>query len=78
MTKTISTVAALSLLTSSLLSPTAGKAENGQIAAGVVGGLIGGALLGSALASRPAMLKSRYAVSSASDFGTDLAGKFVA
>jgi len=29
-------------------------AENGQIAAGVVGGLIGGALLGGALASRPA------------------------
>jgi hypothetical protein len=29
------------------------RAENGQIAAGVVGGLIGGALLGSALASRP-------------------------
>jgi hypothetical protein len=30
------------------------RAENGQIAAGVVGGLIGGALLGGALASRPA------------------------
>ena len=30
------------------------KAENGQIAAGVVGGLIGGALLGGAIASRPA------------------------
>jgi len=29
-------------------------AENGQIAAGVVGGLIGGALLGGALAARPA------------------------
>jgi hypothetical protein len=54
MNKTISTVAALSLLTTSLLYPAAGKAENGQIAAGVVGGLIGGALLGSALASRPA------------------------
>ena len=32
----------------------AAKAENGQIAAGVVGGLIGGALLGGAIASRPA------------------------
>src|SRR5450631_67001 len=38
---------------SSTLSPTGVRAENGQIAAGVVGGLIGGALLGSALASRP-------------------------
>jgi hypothetical protein len=53
MTKTISTVAALLLLISSLIFPTAGEAENGQIAAGVVGGLIGGALLGGALASRP-------------------------
>jgi hypothetical protein len=42
------------LLACALLVPTAGKAENGQIAAGVVGGLIGGALLGGALASRPA------------------------
>jgi hypothetical protein len=30
------------------------RAENGNIAAGVVGGLIGGALLGGALAARPA------------------------
>jgi hypothetical protein len=53
MNKTIATVATVISLTSPLLSPTACKAENGQIAAGVVGGLIGGALLGSALASRP-------------------------
>ena len=37
-----------------LLSPAPARAENGEIAAGVVGGLIGGALLGGALASRPA------------------------
>jgi len=30
------------------------RAENGNIAAGVVGGLLGGALIGGALASRPA------------------------
>lgn len=29
------------------------RAENGNIAAGVVGGLIGGALIGGAIASRP-------------------------
>jgi hypothetical protein len=53
MSKTISGIIALSLFANScvLLSPA--KAENGQIAAGVVGGLIGGALLGGALASRP-------------------------
>jgi hypothetical protein len=39
---------------SPLVLPQPAKAENGQIAAGVVGGLIGGALLGGALASRPA------------------------
>jgi hypothetical protein len=53
MNKTIATFATVISLTSPLLSPTASKAENGQIAAGVVGGLIGGALLGGVLASRP-------------------------
>jgi hypothetical protein len=42
------------LLACALLAPHPSRAENGQIAAGVVGGLIGGALLGGALASRPA------------------------
>jgi hypothetical protein len=37
-------------LAAGLLLPASAEAENGQIAAGVVGGLIGGTLLGSALA----------------------------
>jgi hypothetical protein len=41
-------------LAAGLLLPASARAENGEIAAGVVGGLIGGALLGGALASRPA------------------------
>lgn len=53
MSKIVRSVAMALLASSSLLSAPA-KAENGQIAAGVVGGLIGGALLGGALASRPA------------------------
>lgn len=56
MKKTISALLAVATVAGSLVSvaPTA-KAENGQIAAGVVGGLIGGALLGGAIAgSRPA------------------------
>jgi hypothetical protein len=44
-----------------LLLPMPARAENGQIAAGVVGGLIGGALLGGALASRPAPPPVYYA-----------------
>src|SRR3954454_10226005 len=47
-------VAVAIAICSATLSPTGVRAENGQIAAGVVGGLIGGALLGGALASRPA------------------------
>ena len=54
MGKTVSTIMAVALAASPLLSPPPARAENGQIAAGVVGGLIGGALLGGALASRPA------------------------
>jgi hypothetical protein len=49
-----SAIVAVALVTSPLSLPVSASAENGQIAAGVVGGLIGGALLGGALASRPA------------------------
>ncbi len=54
MRKFASATLALTLVASPLLSPQPARAENGEIAAGVVGGLIGGALLGGALASRPA------------------------
>jgi hypothetical protein len=53
MGKIASAIVAVTLLTSPLLLPVPASAENGQIAAGVVGGLVGGALLGGALA-RPA------------------------
>jgi hypothetical protein len=53
MGKMASTIVAVTLATTPLLSVPV-RAENGQIAAGVVGGLIGGALLGGALAARPA------------------------
>lgn len=46
--------AALILVAGPISLPVPARAENGQIAAGVVGGLIGGALIGGALASRPA------------------------
>ncbi len=48
-----SAIAGIALASGPLLLPASARAENGQIAAGVVGGLIGGALLGGALA-RPA------------------------
>jgi len=54
MSKIASAIVAVALVTSTVLLPGPARAENGQIAAGVVGGLIGGALLGGALASRPA------------------------
>ena len=54
MGKIASAIVAVALVTSPVLLPGPARAENGQIAAGVVGGLIGGALLGGALASRPA------------------------
>ncbi len=54
MSKIASALLAVTLVASPLLLPQQAKAENGEIAAGVVGGLIGGALLGGALASRPA------------------------
>lgn len=54
-------IAVVTLAAGPLLSPVPAKAENGQIAAGVVGGLIGGALLGGALASRPAAPPVYYA-----------------
>src|SRR5882757_1813000 len=54
MGKIASAIAAVTLAAGPLLLPVSARAENGEIAAGVVGGLIGGALLGGALASRPA------------------------
>jgi hypothetical protein len=53
MGKIASAVAALTLAAGPFLLPAPARAENDQIAAGVVGGLVGGALLGSVLA-RPA------------------------
>jgi hypothetical protein len=53
MGKIASAIAAVTLAAGPFLLSAPARAENGQIAAGVVGGLIGGALLGSALA-RPA------------------------
>lgn len=61
MGKIVSTIAAAALVAGPLLLPVSARAENGQIAAGVVGGLIGGALLGGALASRPAPPPVYYA-----------------
>jgi hypothetical protein len=54
MGKIASAIVVVTLAAGPLLLPAPARAENGQIAAGVVGGLIGGALLGGALASRPA------------------------
>ena len=54
MGKIAAAIAVVTLAAGPLLSPVPARAENGQIAAGVVGGLIGGALIGGALASRPA------------------------
>jgi hypothetical protein len=54
MSKIAPAMLAVMLAASPLVLPQPARAENGEIAAGVVGGLIGGALLGGALASRPA------------------------
>ena len=54
MSKIAPAMLAVMLAASPLVLPQPVRAENGEIAAGVVGGLIGGALLGGALASRPA------------------------
>jgi hypothetical protein len=51
MGKIASIIVAFSLASTSLIVPA--RAENGNIAAGVVGGLIGGALLGGALPVPP-------------------------
>ena len=61
MCKFASAIAAVTLAAGTLWLPVPASAENGQIAAGVVGGLIGGALLGGALASRPAPPPVYYA-----------------
>jgi hypothetical protein len=61
MGKIASAIVAATLATASLVLPAPARAENGQIAAGVVGGLIGGALLGGALAARPAPPPVYYA-----------------
>ena len=53
MSKIAPAMLAVMLAASPLVLPQPARAENGEIAAGVVGGLIGGALLGGALASRP-------------------------
>ena len=54
MSRVASVVGAVAVAAATQVLPAPVRAENGQIAAGVVGGLIGGALLGGALASRPA------------------------
>jgi hypothetical protein len=54
MGKIASAIVVVALAAAPVLLPASARAENGQIAAGVVGGLIGGALLGGALAARPA------------------------
>jgi hypothetical protein len=54
MGKIASAMLAVTVVASASVLPAPARAENGQIAAGVVGGLIGGALLGGALAARPA------------------------
>ena len=60
MRKIASAIAAVTLVANASLLPAPASAENGEIAAGVVGGLIGGALLGGALA-RPAPPPVYYA-----------------
>ena len=61
MRKIASAIAAIAVAAGPLLVPAPAAAENGRIAAGVVGGLIGGALIGGALASRPAPPPVYYA-----------------
>jgi hypothetical protein len=61
MRKIASVIAAIAVAAGPLLVPAPAAAENGRIAAGVVGGLIGGALISGALASRPAPPPVYYA-----------------
>jgi hypothetical protein len=61
MGKIAAAMATVTLAAGSVLLPVPARAENGQIAAGVVGGLIGGALIGGALAARPAPPPVYYA-----------------
>ena len=59
--RSLQLIAAIAVAAGPLLVPAPAAAENGRIAAGVVGGLIGGALIGGALASRPAPPPVYYA-----------------
>ena len=61
MRKIATAIAAIAVAAGPQLVPAPAAAENGRIAAGVVGGLIGGALIGGALASRPAPPPVYYA-----------------
>jgi hypothetical protein len=61
MSKIALAIVAATVAAGPLWLPAPARAENGQIAAGVVGGLIGGALLGGALAARPAPPPVYYA-----------------
>ena len=84
MGKIASAIVAVTLAAGPVCLPAPARAENGQIAAGVVGGLIGGALLGGALAARPApppvtrqsrsTSRSQHVAWFASDTGMDMAG----
>ncbi len=53
MGKIASAIVAVTLAAGPLSLPALARAENGEIAAGVIGGLIGGALLGGVLARPP-------------------------
>ena len=61
MRKIATAIATIAVAAGPLSVPAPAAAENGRIAAGVVGGLIGGALIGGALASRPAPPPVYYA-----------------
>jgi len=90
MGKIASAIVAVTLLTSPLLLPVPASAENGQIAAGVVGGLIGGALLAALWQHGQLRLRRRFimrlsrstskslpVVWFGSATGMDMAGNFV-
>ncbi len=57
----IAVVAAATLGASATLAPSGAYAENGQIAAGILGGLAVGTILGAATAPRPYYVPAPYA-----------------